>query len=122
MLGVLRHHISELTRDNQALRYTLGLGSSSSSKPGLDNDDSSEGKGKARSTGSTGVDLEAVLQRVKMLIKENDEMGDMVIEAGQASTEEWERALAESKAVITSLEYVYPCNPWDVAREGEVRY
>ena len=115
MLGVLRHHIAELTRDNQALRYTLGLGSASSSGATLAPDsepsaaEGDRGKGKAKSVPTgTGVDLEAVVQRVKMLIKENEELGDLVVEVGQGSAEEWERALTDSKAVITSLEYVRP--------------
>jgi len=63
-----------------------------------------------------GIDLEQVLSRVKELIKENEELGDMLLQAGTAGGEEWMKALdgmfalriislqAESKAVITSLE------------------
>lgn len=58
---------------------------------------------KAVSTGPD-VDLEAVLTRVKTLMQENDELGDLVAETGQASSEEWLKAIEDSKAVIASLE------------------
>lgn len=130
VLSVLRHHITELQRDNHALRYTFGLDSSSpvasSSKitlelPVLEQAD--DVKGKKADVG--GVDLDAVVRRVRELVRENEELGDLVVEAGQASSEEWQRALegrsklaccgrpgwstvlsmmTDSKKVITSLE------------------
>jgi hypothetical protein len=99
ILNVMRHHISELARDNHALRYTLGLttgdaNTATSSKVTLD----------APQFGATaGVDLEEVVKRVRGLILENEELGDMVLEAGKGSTEEWEQTLAgESESSISS--------------------
>jgi len=94
LLDVMRHHISELTRDNQAMRYTSGLYSASSSNVTLDGHlptkppPMSERKGQME-----GVDLKAVVDRVRALVKENEELGDMVFEAGRVDTAEWERAL-----------------------------
>ena len=39
------------------------------------------------------MDLDDVLARVKELIRENEELGDMVLEAGRESKEEWQKAL-----------------------------
>jgi hypothetical protein len=39
------------------------------------------------------VDLEAVVRRVRALVKENEELGEMVMEAGKGSEEEYERAM-----------------------------
>lgn len=39
------------------------------------------------------VDLEAVVSRVKDLLRENEELGEMVIEAGKVDTRDWETAL-----------------------------
>ncbi|WRT69744.1 uncharacterized protein IL334_006735 [Kwoniella shivajii] len=50
------------------------------------------------------VDLEKVLDRVKELIKENEELGEMVLEAGKRDEENWEQTLEESRNVITSLD------------------
>jgi hypothetical protein len=50
------------------------------------------------------VDLSAVVERVRTLILENDELGDMVAEAGRVDGEEWLRTLDESKAMIASLD------------------
>jgi len=94
ILDVMRHHISEITRDNQAMRYTFGLDSASSSNITLDGHlpvnppPISEKKGQME-----GVDLKAVVDRVRALVKENEELGDMVLEAGRVDTAEWERAL-----------------------------
>jgi len=94
ILNVMRHHISELTRDNQAMRYTFGLDSASSSNITLDGHlptnppPISERKGQME-----GVDLKAVVDRVRALVKENEELGDMVLESGRVDTAEWERAL-----------------------------
>jgi hypothetical protein len=87
ILDVMRHHISELTRDNQAMRYTFGLDSSSiatSSKITLDS---------PAPLVHTGVDLNAVVNRVRDLVRENEELGDMVLEAGKIDVGEWELAL-----------------------------
>lgn len=74
-----------------------------------------------------GVDLDKVLKRVKAVMLENEELGEMLLEAGrnEGGSEEWEKALegmfqltghyfcskrdrkligSESKAVIQSLE------------------
>lgn len=40
-----------------------------------------------------GVDLGAVVERVRTLILENDELGDIVAEAGRVDGEEWLRTL-----------------------------
>lgn len=99
ILNVMRHHISELARDNHALRYTLGLttgdeNTATSSKVTLD----------TPQIGTTqGVDLEEVVKRVRGLVIENEELGDMVLEAGKASTGEWEQTLSgESESSISS--------------------
>jgi hypothetical protein len=101
ILGVMRHHISELTRDNHAMRYTFGLDSSavaSSSKVTLDGTSPIASKERLE-----GVDLKAVVERVRALVKENEELGEMVIEAGKGGdTEEWERAL-EGKFPCSTL-------------------
>lgn len=62
------------------------------------------------------VDLAAVVERVKTLMAENDELGDMVAEAGSVDGAEWLKAwdgefgtcglTLDSKAVIASLELV----------------
>lgn len=91
ILDVMRHHISELTRDNQAMRYTFGLDSvATGSKVTLDGTPEPASSVAGR---REGLDLKAVVDRVRTLIKENEELGDMVLEAGRVDTEEWERAL-----------------------------
>jgi hypothetical protein len=89
ILDVMRHHISELMRDNQAMRYTFGLDSASASNVTLDGHLPVE----PRISDKQGVDLKAVVERVRALVKENEELGDMVLEAGRVDTAEWERAL-----------------------------
>jgi hypothetical protein len=89
ILDVMRHHISELTRDNQAMRYTFGLDSATSSNVTLDG----HLPVGPRISDKQGVDLKAVVERVRALVKENEELGDMVLEAGRVDTAEWERAL-----------------------------
>ena len=87
MLSLLRGHIAHLTRDNDALRYTF-LGSSNAAR--LEN---------------AGVDLEQVLERVKELIRENEELGEMILESGREGHDEWQRALEgghRSRAVLTA--------------------
>jgi hypothetical protein len=87
VLDVMRHHISELTRDNQAMRFTFGLESSSiatSSKITLDS---------PHPVVHNGLDLNAVVKRVRELVRENEELGDLVLEAGKIDIEEWELAL-----------------------------
>jgi hypothetical protein len=88
ILDVMRHHISELTRDNEAMRYTFGLDSTASNV-------NSDGHlpVEPRISEKQGLDLKAVVDRVRALVKENEELGDMVIEAGRVDTAEWERAL-----------------------------
>lgn len=101
VLGVLRKHISELRRDNHALRYTFGLSTAhdpplptaSSSKVTLDRPEAEAADYKGKKTETVGVDLEAVMRRVKELVRENEELGDMVVEVGKASAEEWQAAL-----------------------------
>ncbi|KAK4686609.1 hypothetical protein P7C73_g3509, partial [Tremellales sp. Uapishka_1] len=141
VLSLLRRHIADLTRDNEALRYTfLGLptrGSLSQAMPPPNipvpspiptassdalklespniNSPSitlsppeaavpssahqSEGGGVARRT-----DLVKVLDRVRELIRENEELGNMVLQAGRGGHEEYEKALEDSQKVITSLD------------------
>jgi hypothetical protein len=89
ILDVMRHHISELMRDNQAMRYTFGLDSATSSNVTLDGHLPVE----PRISDKQGVDLKAVVERVRTLVKENEELGDKVLEAGRVDTAEWERAL-----------------------------
>ncbi|WWC95422.1 hypothetical protein V866_002285 [Kwoniella sp. B9012] len=160
VLAVLRTHISELTRDNQALRYTfLGpnpptrgtiktsqnptipsplpipqpASSSSlatSSKVTLDvdmppatpsipnppgpSDAIVQGGTEAESSkkvippasGLSQIDLEKILDRVKELIKENEELGEMILESGRKEDLEvrLEKALEDSRNVISSLD------------------
>lgn len=108
IFSVLRQHISELSKDNQALRYTFGLDSpppppSSSpshltdaniNAPIASSSKTTEGGPvTSKRVDIPGLDLEAVVGRVKELVRENEELGNMVIELGRASTEEWELAL-----------------------------
>jgi hypothetical protein len=96
----MRHHIAELARDNHALRYTLGLAPSSvvvsegniaaSSKITLDGPSA---EASSAPPVRPVVDLETVVRRVRALVKENEELGDMVMEAGKGSEEEYERAM-----------------------------
>lgn len=89
-LHILRSHITELTRDNEALRYTfLGGPTASPSKVTLDTPSTAQ----AAMEGVQGLDLRVVLGRVKELIKENEELGEMVLEAGRGSSKEWQKAL-----------------------------
>jgi hypothetical protein len=76
-------------RDNQAMRYTFGLDSATSSNVTLDGHLPVE----PRISDKQGVDLKAVVERVRTLVKENEELGDKVLEAGRVDTAEWERAL-----------------------------
>jgi hypothetical protein len=100
ILNVMRHHIAELARDNHALRYTLGL--TPSSVVGSEGDIATSSKvtldGPSAEASSAPparpvVDLEAVVRRVRALVKENEELGEMVMEAGKGSEEEYERAM-----------------------------
>ncbi|KAL7419132.1 hypothetical protein Q5752_005968 [Cryptotrichosporon argae] len=155
-LAVLKQHIADLTRDNDALRWTF-LGppqaipstSSSSSRPTLDTPavpappapelsplTATHGAGSPvtllspgaasiplfepspaaltpglppaasgePADGASRADLEAVVERVKVLLSENEELGEMVLEAGRGGSTEWARALNESREVITSLD------------------
>ncbi|WVQ95819.1 hypothetical protein IAU59_002918 [Kwoniella sp. CBS 9459] len=166
VLAVLRQHIQELTRDNQALRYTF-LGPSPPSRgsiktsqtpfvssplpvpapapapaptagpsdpavlgpPGGDVDmdvtstasssqlmpppastspssDSRPGgpDSSSAATIAQSIDLEKVLDRVKDLIRENEELGELVVQVGQRDDSAWEKALQDSQEVITSLD------------------
>jgi len=71
------------------MRYTFGLDSASSSNVTLEGHLPVE----PRISERQGVDLKAVVERVRALVKENEELGDMVLEAGRVDTAEWERAL-----------------------------
>ncbi|WVO14338.1 hypothetical protein L204_101970 [Cryptococcus depauperatus] len=143
LLGILRTHIAELTKDNQALRYTF-LGQAmprrgpitnattpvSAQPPSLPNPSLlADGKAdvemvlpagdpKINSADAApalilspdqpdtgGLDLEKVVVRVRALVQENEELGEMVMEAGRLGDEEqWQRALEDSKAIIESLD------------------
>lgn len=122
-LQLLKSHISDLTRENAALRYTFigeptagpsrvtGTGASplspsatavpvSDPLASLDQASISElNRSVAGAPGETlraqGVDVEKVLTRVKALMLENEELGEMVLEAGRRSgaKEEWQKAL-----------------------------
>jgi len=73
------------------MRYTFGLDSSSasasSSKITLDS------QRPTHPLSHSGLDLNAVVKRVRELVKENEELGDLVLEAGKLDIEEWELAL-----------------------------
>lgn len=138
VLALLRDHIQELTRDNAALRYTflgsatrpagnLSPGSSIATTPlSVDSPPLAEGASMplalpvpgaggslapppAGGADTPGVDLSAVVERVRTLILENDELGDMVAEAGRVDGEEWLRTLEGEKALWRRfrLETVY---------------
>ncbi|GMK55088.1 hypothetical protein CspeluHIS016_0201440 [Cutaneotrichosporon spelunceum] len=130
VLSLVRDHIQELARDNAALRYTflgpnrVSPGSSIATTPlSVDSPQTADastlplalpvpsaglGPPSSVSVGpteaSSGLDLAAVVERVRTLILENDELGDMVAEAGRVDGEEWLRTLDESKAMIGSLD------------------
>ena len=80
VLDLLRNHIAILTRDNEALRYTF-VESSKASSSKTDQDP------------AQGVDLEEVVSRVKALVQENEELEQIVLEAGRESTDEYRAAL-----------------------------
>lgn len=141
LLGILRTHIAELTRDNYALRYTFmgqalprrgsitqtptPVFSPISSLPPQENNIDIEmaattgdsgpstvglappsGSGTAQTrVGAGGLDLERVVERVKQLVIENEELGEMLLQLGQrGDEEEWKKTLDDSKAIIESLE------------------
>ena len=68
-------------------------GGSVASSSNVTLDTSSTTTGEFIPGGVQGVDLGAVLARVKELIRENEELGDMVLEAGRESKDEWQNAL-----------------------------
>ncbi|WVO21660.1 uncharacterized protein IAS62_002970 [Cryptococcus decagattii] len=139
LLGVLRTHIAELTRDNNALRYTF-MGQALSrqgsvtqtatpvfpptlSLPPQENnvdvemaattgDSGPSTVGHAPPSGSNagglgagGLNLERVVERVKQLVRENEELGEMLLQLGQrGDEEEWKKSLDDSKAIIESLD------------------
>ncbi|KIR51949.1 hypothetical protein I315_05587 [Cryptococcus gattii Ru294] len=143
LLGVLRTHIAELTRDNYALRYTF-MGQALSrqgsitqtatpvfsptlSLPPQENnvdvemaatagDSGPSTVGHAPPTGSsagqTGVgagalDLERVVERVKQLVRENEELGEMLLQLGQrGDEEEWKKSLDGSSDLSHHLSVV----------------
>lgn len=88
---------------------------------GVPENQSEAGLRRTAAVDSEEVDLEAVVQYVKDLMRENEELGAMVMEAGKTDQGEWQAALdgacilvspgqglslPESRAVIDSLEYV----------------
>lgn len=82
------------------MRYTFGLDSGSiatSSKITLDGSQAPD------SVRYPGLDLNAVVQRVRELVKENEELGDLVLEAGKVDIEEWELALEGEQWLETVL-------------------
>lgn len=93
-LDLLTEHIAELTRDNEALRNTFlphyrDAAAAGSAEPGHPR----AADEAVKSSTSNGVDLEAVLQYVKELIRENEELGEMLAEAGRTDKSEWQIAL-----------------------------
>lgn len=101
VLALLRDHITNLTRDNEALRYTF-LGSSRTStstststsiSPNPSEPIENHRLSKIAVGGSAEVDLREVLKRVKELVRENEELGEMVLEAGRNRKEDWQRSL-----------------------------
>jgi hypothetical protein len=53
------------------------------------------GEGSGEGNWAEGIDLEKVVRRVKAIMLENEELGDMVLEVGkhEGLNEEWEKAL-----------------------------
>lgn len=107
-LNLLREHIAELTRDNDALRNTFlpRRAAPASAKavlpdPNKPSEDVTMSESKiqpddaaaAVPVSSQEVDLEAVVRYVKDLIRENEELGAMVVEAGRTDQAEWRAAL-----------------------------
>jgi hypothetical protein len=118
-LSLLRQHISRLTEDNIALR-SLFLGRAESNPAFASSVESTAAStsrmtlepqpvaapgtlaGSASSTTDVaataskveGVDLEKVLARFKEVLRDNEELGEMVLELGRSGrTDEWEQAL-----------------------------
>ncbi|WVQ78970.1 hypothetical protein IAT38_001062 [Cryptococcus sp. DSM 104549] len=138
VLSLLRSHIADLTRDNQALRYTfLGQAiprrgpitqtptpvvASTPTMPaqltpnvaGSADVEMSPAGGEAPQPsapgmqpgpGVGGVDLERVVDRVRELVRENEELGEMLVDVGKRESEEdWKMALEDYQTVIKSLD------------------
>ncbi|KIR31651.1 hypothetical protein I352_05986 [Cryptococcus deuterogattii MMRL2647] len=143
LLGVLRTHIAELTRDNYALRYTFmgqalprqgsitqtatPVFSPTLSLPPQENNvdvemvattgdsgpstvghapPSGSGAGQI-GVGAGGLDLERVVERVKQLVSENEELGEMLLQLGQrGDEEEWKKSLDGSSDLSHHLSVV----------------
>lgn len=95
VLALLRNHITNLTRDNEALRYTF-LGPpirSNSTSPEASGHIGGSSWSRNKDGDERGVDLEEVLHRVKDLVRENEELGEMVLEAGRTKEGDWQKTL-----------------------------
>jgi hypothetical protein len=116
VLAILRQHIADLTRDNAALRYVFLGGpaprASSTIKLASSEADAMDTEGTANASkdssgmemdkpelervyisGAQGVNLEQIVVRVKELVRENEELGELVMTLGQASPVVWQQAL-----------------------------
>lgn len=116
VLAILRRHIADLTRDNAALRYVFLGGpaprASSGPKGTASGSDAMDTEGTANAntessgmeldkaeleridiSGAQGVNLEQIVVRVKELVRENEELGELVMTLGQASPVVWQQAL-----------------------------
>lgn len=105
IFALLQSHIAELTRDNAALRYTfMGNGGGREGGMAVPGTDAGAVAPAVESAGDrqsdsgpaaaiADVDLEQVVGRVRELVKENEELGEMVLRVGRAGAGEWQAAL-----------------------------
>ena len=134
-LSLLRSHITALTRDNDALRYTfLGQASpntslqpvASSSKVTLDVPMTPSSSiaplpvpqvfGRIERYGPVSdVDLEAVVGRVRELLKENEELGEMMLQAGKTGGREWQQ-LVDGKSSRLCFHHFHSNMPYRCQR------
>ena len=91
VLAILREHIAELSQDNAALRYTFMGGPlpSGIATPG----GGTAALEKVEIGGGQSMKLERIVARVKELVHENEELGELVLSLGKASPQEWQQAL-----------------------------
>jgi hypothetical protein len=52
------------------------------------------------------LDLKAVVKRVKDVMRENEELGEMILQAGKGRSEEWQGAIDGECAYHTSFSVI----------------
>lgn len=103
VLSILRKHIAELSHENAALRYVFlggpipGSARSSASAAEAVGPGEESGLGtvleRVEIEGAQNVKLEQIVTRVKELVRENEELGELVLTLGRTSPEVWQQAL-----------------------------